>query len=77
MGVSVDLSETAYDGGHFEQRLRWHDEPMVRIKPTRPGDAHIFDVADPRMVHRVTPVTGTAPRVFLAGWFFGSAARSF
>ncbi|MCO4744847.1 MAG: 2OG-Fe(II) oxygenase [Proteobacteria bacterium] len=67
LGMTVNLSSSTLSGGVFEQRLRWQLEPTVRIH-SQPGDVHIFDVADTRLVHRVTPVTAGL-RVVLAGWW--------
>lgn len=67
VGMSVNLSEGPVEGGVFEQRLRWEKEPTVCIH-SAPGDIHLFDVSDPRWVHRVTPLV-SGERVVLAGWW--------
>ncbi|TNE88148.1 MAG: 2OG-Fe(II) oxygenase [Deltaproteobacteria bacterium] len=67
LGMSVNLSAEPAVGGVFEQRLRWESAPRVTIH-SGPGDVHVFDVSDARLVHRVTPVERGA-RVVLAGWW--------
>lgn len=67
VGMSVNLSATRVQGGLFEQRLRWETEAAVVIR-SEPGDVHLFDVSDPRLVHRVTAVTA-GQRVVHAGWW--------
>ena len=69
LGLSLCLSED-FEGGAFEIRWRWAQEILYRIQPRRPGDLHLIDVADPRLVHRVTPVT-RGERIVLAGWWTG------
>lgn len=69
LGMSLCL-EGDFAGGAFEIRWRWAQEPLFRCQPTAAGDLHLIDVADPRLVHRVTPVTRGA-RVVLAGWWVG------
>lgn len=67
LGMTVNLSEEGVLGGVFEQRLRWEGEARTRIA-SEPGDLILFDVADPRRVHRVTAVTHGA-RVVWTGWW--------
>ena len=52
-------------GGAFEQRLKMYPGAAQRV-PSRVGDLHLFDVTDPKLVHRVAPLEGE--RVALAGW---------
>ena len=67
LGVSLCLS-TGFDGGAFEIRWRWDRAPLCTLQPRRAGDLHLIDVADERLVHRVTPVT-LGERIVLAGWW--------
>lgn len=69
LGVSVCLS-SGFDGGAFQIRWRWDREPLCTLQPRHPGDLHLIDVADDRLVHRVTPVT-LGSRIALAGWWLG------
>lgn len=70
VGLSLNLSTQAFQGGVFEQRRKWERTSEVQLRPTSLGDLHLFDVHDPTLVHRITSVTGTHPRVFFAGWFY-------
>lgn len=70
MGVSLCLA--AGVGGDFEIRQKWSKFPHARLEHLEPGDVHLFDVSDPTLVHRVTPLQGPEPRIFFAGWFYAS-----
>jgi len=72
LGMSLCLSRD-FDGGSFEIRWRWEEDVLFHCQPRHPGDLHLIDVADPRLVHRVTPVTRGA-RVMLAGWWTAGPA---
>ena len=68
LGLSVNLSETHFEGGNLQARREGESTLLSDIRNTGPGDAVIFGLgAD--LVHRVLPVVGHAPRVALAGWF--------
>lgn len=67
VGLVLNLSAGPVQGGVFEQRLRWEQTPAAVIH-SQPRDVHTFDVANPRWVHRVTPVVGETDRVVYAGW---------
>lgn len=71
IGMSVNLSRDAYEGGIFE--IRDDDSPSVHgvIANVGPGDALLFKIAD-GLEHRVTPVTGRVPKTAFAGWFGGA-----
>lgn len=68
IGMSVNLSETAYEGGRFELRSADSDHVVWQITNTGPGDAVMFRISDD-LVHRVTAVRGDNPRTAFAGWF--------
>jgi hypothetical protein len=68
IGMSVNLSETAYEGGRFELRSADSNHVLWQITNTGPGDAVMFRISDD-LVHRVTAVQGDDPRTAFAGWF--------
>ncbi|HXD16475.1 MAG TPA: 2OG-Fe(II) oxygenase [Vicinamibacterales bacterium] len=68
IGISVNLSEQAFEGGRFELRKRGSDTLLWAVANTGPGDAILFRIADD-LEHRVTAVEGHAPKTALAGWF--------
>jgi hypothetical protein len=68
VGLSVNLSEDAFDGGTFQLRDRGSDRPRCEIANTGLGDAILFAI-DPRIEHHVTPVSGSTPKTAFAGWF--------
>ena len=72
IGMSVNLSTEAYEGGIFEMRLVDQTSLLGRVHNTGRGDAILFRV-DPSLEHRVTDVTGTAPKTAFAGWFSGES----
>jgi hypothetical protein len=68
LGLSVNLSDAEFDGGHLQLRDRASHRLLADVHNTGAGDAAIFRLgAD--VQHQVLPVTGTQPRVALAGWF--------
>jgi len=68
LGLSVNLSEGVFDGGNLQIRHPDDEALLSDIRNTGPGDAVIFGIG-PHLEHRVLEVTGTEPRVALAGWF--------
>ena len=68
MGLSLCLESA--EGGDFELRKKWSKQVMASVRNIQPGDIHLFDVQDPTLVHRISPVLSTGARVFFAGWFF-------
>ena len=67
VGLSVNLSRLAYEGGAFQIREGTSD-PLREITNTGFGDALLFDIG-PALSHRVTSVSGDASRTAFAGWF--------
>lgn len=68
IGLSVNLSSDALDGGEFEIREAHSGEVLRVIEGSRFGDAHIFQISADHE-HRVRPVRGNAARFSCAGWF--------
>ena len=67
LGLVVNLSDRAFDGGMFEMRRTGIDPPFHMVKHDRPGSILVFAVK-PELEHRVTPVTLGGPRRVFAGW---------
>jgi hypothetical protein len=68
LGLSVNLSDGLFEGGNLQIRHPDEEALLSDIRNTGPGDAVIFGIS-PQLEHRVLEVTGTEPRVALAGWF--------
>jgi hypothetical protein len=68
IGMSVNLTEGAFEGGRFELRQTGSDSAAWAVVNTGRGDAILFRIAD-GLQHRVTAVEGDVPRVAFAGWF--------
>lgn len=68
LGLSVNLSESLFEGGNLQLRDRDSLRPLADVRNTGAGDAVIFRLGRD-VQHQVLPVTGGAPRVALAGWF--------
>ena len=68
LGVSVNLTETAFEGGTLQLRDAQTHAALGEIANTGEGDCVVFRLGDD-IEHRVLPVTGTAPRIAYAGWF--------
>lgn len=68
LGLSVNLSESYFEGGNLQLRRSGSTALLNDIRNTGPGDAVIFGLGDD-LEHQVLPVVGAAPRVALAGWF--------
>ena len=71
VAMSLNLSRGKTDGG--ELQIRRADSAMImgEMVNETPGDAVIFRI-DPSLRHRVSAVTGGAPRTAYAGWFRAS-----
>jgi hypothetical protein len=70
LGMSLNLSSRSYRGGLFQLRRKGSEsEPLLaEIANTGPGDA-IFIRISGDLVHRVSEVRGSEPRIAFAGWF--------
>ncbi len=71
LAITIDLSDSDYDGGLFELREVASQRPLATHRHDRPGSALIFDVADD-IEHRVLPVARGGPRRVYTGWFLGT-----
>jgi hypothetical protein len=68
VGMSVNLGREPYDGGLLQLRDRGSHRALGEIHNAGPGDAVLFRIA-PGLEHRVTVVSGDAPKTAFAGWF--------
>ena len=68
VAFSVNLGNRPYSGGVLQIRERRAPDLIAEVSNLAPGDAVLFRLG-PHLVHRVTPVEGTVPRVAFAGWF--------
>lgn len=68
LGLSINLSETMFEGGNLQLRERETGLLTADIRNTGPGDAAVFRLGT-RLQHQVLPVTGAQGRVVVAGWF--------
>jgi hypothetical protein len=68
VALTLNLSEGPFEGGELEMRERGRRQPLWRIANTGPGDALLFAIR-PDLEHCIRPMTGTAPKTALAGWF--------
>lgn len=68
VGMSLNLSEGDYEGGHFLLRTKKTDKIHKEVSYKNWGTAHLFRI-DKTLEHKVTKVTGAIPRVAYAGWF--------
>lgn len=68
LGLSVNLSRGMFEGGNLQIRHPDENVLLSDIRNTGAGDAVIFGIGSD-LEHRVLPVTGSEPRVALAGWF--------
>ncbi|GMV22621.1 MAG: hypothetical protein AMXMBFR57_25700 [Acidimicrobiia bacterium] len=68
LGLSINLSETTFDGGNLQVRDRESGRLTADIRNTGAGDAAVFRLGT-RLQHQVLPVTGAQGRVVVAGWF--------
>lgn len=65
--MSVNLSESPYEGGVLHLRRRGTERSLVELHNTGPGDAILFRIA-PEYEHRVTSID-SGVKTALAGWF--------
>jgi hypothetical protein len=68
MALAVNLGGEPHEGGVLEIREEGSEEILAAVPNTELGSAVLLRI-DARLVHRVTPVTGRAPRTTFAGWF--------
>lgn len=68
LGVVINLSQTAFEGGLFELRYTHSEAPILSFQHRRPGTMVVFAVRSD-LQHRVTPVIAGGPRRVYAGWF--------
>ena len=68
LGITINLSENAYEGGLFELREKKSGKILMRHRHEKLGSTLIFDVGD-ELEHRVWPITGGGPRRVFTGWF--------
>jgi len=68
IGLTVNLTNRPYQGGILQMREDRSGRICAEVANVVPGDAVLFRIAE-GLAHRVTPVTGTVPRVTFAGWF--------
>jgi hypothetical protein len=68
VAMSVNLTRHPYQGGMLEIRDQRSGEVTARVEGLATGDAVLFRIAE-SLRHRVSPVTGSIPRVAFAGWF--------
>lgn len=69
IGMSVNLSAGAYEGGVFEIRELETERPLASLPNVGSGDAILFRLSD-ALEHRVSEVRGAVPKTAFAGWFF-------
>ncbi|MBI3589988.1 MAG: 2OG-Fe(II) oxygenase [Candidatus Melainabacteria bacterium] len=68
IAMSINLSTKAYEGGILQLKDINIGKVVKEVANTGFGDAVIFRIS-PKLVHRLTEVTGKASRTFFAGWF--------
>ena len=69
VGISINLSTEAYEGGVFQLREKATEKMMGEIANTGLGDGFVFQVSHGYQ-HRVTLLEGTKPRTTCTGWFY-------
>lgn len=68
VGMSLNLSDQIFSGGVFQIKEKKTKKILCEVANTGAGDAILFRIAA-HLHHRVTPVTGGAPKTACAGWF--------
>jgi hypothetical protein len=68
IGISINLGREPFDGGVLQIREKGTTAVVHAEHNTGFGDAMLFRISD-RLEHFVTEVTGSVPRLALAGWF--------
>lgn len=69
--LTIMLSETDFEGGVFELRPKQTTD-VTSFRHARRGDALLIEV-NPRLEHRVLPLSAGGPRCVFAGWFLTGA----
>lgn len=69
VGFSLNLSNAAFQGGHFLIRDKQTKVLYKEVDYKDWGSAHIFNI-NHSLEHMVTKVLGEQPRITLAGWFY-------
>ena len=75
VGLSLNLSDSVYEGGIFRLRNRESKTVYKEVKHDLWGGAHFFRIS-PDLEHMVTGVKGTKPRIAYAGWFSKTNIKS-
>jgi hypothetical protein len=68
IALSVNLSKDLYADGELQIRSADLHELLCTVPNPQYGDAIIFPI-DKNFQHRISDVTGAAPKTALAGWF--------
>ncbi|HEY6230065.1 MAG TPA: 2OG-Fe(II) oxygenase [Pyrinomonadaceae bacterium] len=68
VGLTLNLAREEYSGGVLQLRERESGETIGEIANVRAGDAVVFRLAR-NLQHRISEVTGNAPKTAFAGWF--------
>ena len=68
VALSLNVGREPYEGGLLQIRKKGTSGIVHQIWNAGFGDAMLMRIA-PDLEHRLTPVTGRAPRVVIAGWF--------
>jgi hypothetical protein len=68
IGMSVNLGQLPFEGGVLQIRTTGTSAIIHSEQNTGFGDAMLFRI-DASLEHFVTAVTGSVPRIALAGWF--------
>lgn len=68
VGLTINLSEQAFEGGALEMRERSSGRRLWRVANTGPGDGLLFALGED-LQHRILPVAGLRPKTAFAGWF--------
>jgi hypothetical protein len=75
LGLTIDLSSSAYEGGVFELRRKASQEIICAVPRQQPGDAFVFRIS-PDLQHRLTLIKSGGPRTVGVGWFRSQPAFS-
>ncbi len=70
LAITINLTETAYEGGLFELRRTNTHELLQTHRHEQLGGALIFAVK-PELEHRISPIISGGPRRVFTGWFYG------
>lgn len=72
VGISINLSDQAYEGGCFEIRYQGKEHPLRSLPNQTLADAILFRI-DRTLEHRVSAVTGASSKTAFAGWYHDQA----